>query len=249
MRRDRDARRLTIARPVAALLRVSRRWPDRPDHGRGRGHADALLAAQGPAPGLRAADGRLAGARRARGGRRAGRRDRLARPRPRLRACPTAPRPSSSPRPTAPAAPCAPPHDLVRESETVVVLSGDHPLITAEIIAALLETHRAAGAAATVMTVELDDPGAYGRIVRDADGDVERIVETKDPDEVDPEDARDPRDQHRHLRLRRPSRWSTALDQLTNDNAAGEYYLGDVLPLLRAQAACASPPTSPPTRT
>ncbi|MGH2950879.1 MAG: NTP transferase domain-containing protein, partial [Solirubrobacterales bacterium] len=70
-------------------------------------------------------------------------------------------------------------HDLVRDSETVVVLSGDHPLITAEIIAAILETHHAAGAAATVMTVELDDPASYGRIVRDEAGDVERIVETK----------------------------------------------------------------------
>ena len=79
-------------------------------------------------------------------------------------------------------------HDVVRESDTVVVLSGDHPLITGEIVAGLLETHRAAGAGATVMTVELDDPGAYGRIVRDADGDIERIVETKQPQEVAPEE-------------------------------------------------------------
>ncbi len=78
-------------------------------------------------------------------------------------------------------------HDVVRDSDTVVVLSGDHPLINAEIVAALLETHRAAKAGATVMTVELDDPGAYGRIVRDDDGDIERIVETKDPAGVDPE--------------------------------------------------------------
>ena len=49
-------------------------------------------------------------------------------------------------------------HDIVRDSDTVVVLSGDHPLITGEIVSALLETHRAAGAGATVMTVELDDP-------------------------------------------------------------------------------------------
>src|SRR5688500_15552920 len=78
-------------------------------------------------------------------------------------------------------------HDLVRDSETVVVLSGDHPLINAEIVSALLETHRAAGAAATVMTVELSDPAAYGRIVRDAAGEIEAIVETKRPAEVAPE--------------------------------------------------------------
>ena len=43
---------------------------------------------------------------------------------------------------------------------TVVILSGDHPLVSAEMISALLETHRTSGAAATVMTAELDDPGA-----------------------------------------------------------------------------------------
>ena len=49
-------------------------------------------------------------------------------------------------------------HDLVRDSETVVVLSGDHPLIKTEVISALLETHRAAEAAATVIWDELHDP-------------------------------------------------------------------------------------------
>ena len=139
-------------------------------------------------------------------------------------------------------------HDIVRDSETVVVLSGDHPLINAEIVAALLETHRAAGAGATVMTVELDDPAAYGRIVRDGDGDIERIVETKDPDEVDPE----------VLAIREINTGTyafaaepliEALDQLDNDNSAGEYYLGDVLPMLRDATACGSSPTAPPTRT
>ena len=94
-------------------------------------------------------------------------------------------------------------HDIVRDSDTVVVLSGDHPLINAEIVAALLETHRAAAAGATVMTVELDDPAAYGRIVRDADGDIERDRRDQEPGGGRPRGARDPRDQHRHLRLRR----------------------------------------------
>ena len=123
-------------------------------------------------------------------------------------------------------------HDLVRDSDTVVVLSGDHPLITGEIVAALLETHRAAGAGATVMTVELDDPGAYGRIVRDADGDIERIVETKNPEQVAAE----------VLAIGEVNAGTyafdaeplmAALDHLEDDNSAGEYYLGDVLPMLR----------------
>jgi bifunctional UDP-N-acetylglucosamine pyrophosphorylase / glucosamine-1-phosphate N-acetyltransferase len=123
-------------------------------------------------------------------------------------------------------------HDLVRASDTVVVLSGDHPLITGEIVAALLETHRAAAAAATVMTVELDDPGASRRLVRDADGDIERIVETKDPTGVPAEE----------LAIREINTGTYAfaaeplvgaLDGLHADNSAGEFYIGDVLPTLR----------------
>jgi len=123
--------------------------------------------------------------------------------------------------------------DLVRASETVVVLPGDHPLITGEAVAALLEAHRALRADATVLTVELDDPGSYGRIVRDASGDVEAIVETKHPEAVPPE----------QLAIREVSTstfvfaaapLADALERITDDNAAGEYYLGDVLPVLRA---------------
>jgi bifunctional UDP-N-acetylglucosamine pyrophosphorylase/glucosamine-1-phosphate N-acetyltransferase len=124
-------------------------------------------------------------------------------------------------------------HDIVRDSETVVVLSGDHPLITGEIVAGLLETHRAAGAAATVMTVELSDPAAYGRIVRDSAGDIEAIVETKRPDEVAPE-ILEIREINTGTYVFDADPLTEALDNLRNDNSAGEYYLGDVLPMLRA---------------
>jgi bifunctional UDP-N-acetylglucosamine pyrophosphorylase/glucosamine-1-phosphate N-acetyltransferase len=123
-------------------------------------------------------------------------------------------------------------HDLVRDSETVVILSGDHPLITGEIVSALLETHRAAGAAATVMTVELEDPSAYGRIVRDSDGDIERIVETKRPDEVEP-DVLAIREINTGTYVFDAEPLTEALDNLANDNSAGEYYIGDVLPMFR----------------
>ncbi len=124
-------------------------------------------------------------------------------------------------------------HDLVRDSETVVILSGDHPLVTGEIVAALLETHRAARAAATVMTVELEDPSAYGRIVRDSAGDIERIVETKRPDEVEPEILAI-REINTGTYVFDAAPLTEALDSLTNDNSAGEYYIGDVLPMFRA---------------
>jgi bifunctional UDP-N-acetylglucosamine pyrophosphorylase / glucosamine-1-phosphate N-acetyltransferase len=124
-------------------------------------------------------------------------------------------------------------HDLVRDSDTVVVLSGDHPLITGEIVAALLETHRAASAGATVMTVELDDPSAYGRIVRDSDGDIEGIVETKNPEDVEPE-VLAIREINTGTYVFDGEPLTEALDNLDNDNSAGEYYIGDVLPMLRA---------------
>jgi bifunctional UDP-N-acetylglucosamine pyrophosphorylase/glucosamine-1-phosphate N-acetyltransferase len=125
-------------------------------------------------------------------------------------------------------------HDIVRASDTVVVLSGDHPLITAEIVAGLLETHRAAAAAATVMTIELDDPGAYGRIIRDADGDIARIVETKDPSGVPPDELA-VREINTGTYAFAAEPLLGALDRLETDNVAGEYYIGDVLPLLREQ--------------
>ena len=170
-------------------------------HGRGRGHADALVAAQGHAPRRRSSDDRVAGARGARGGRREGRGDRL----PRHDVAPALPdgvetvvQPVADGTGGAVRAAL----DLVRDGDTVLVLSGDHPMISAEALTELLETHRAAGAAATLMTTELDDPGSYGRIVRDADGEVERIVEAKHPGDATARGARDPRDQHRHVRLR-----------------------------------------------
>jgi bifunctional UDP-N-acetylglucosamine pyrophosphorylase/glucosamine-1-phosphate N-acetyltransferase len=61
----------------------------------------------------------------------------------------------------------------------VVVLSGDHPLITAEQLRGLLEEHAERGALATLLTTDKLDPAGYGRVVRDSDGSVERIFETK----------------------------------------------------------------------
>ena len=125
-------------------------------------------------------------------------------------------------------------HDLVRASETVIVLSGDHPLVTGETLAALLQAHRAAEATATVMTVELDDPGAYGRIVRDEAGELERIVETKHPSEVPAEELAI-REINTGTYVFEAEPLVGALDQLTDENAAGEYYIGDVLPMFRAE--------------
>ena len=125
--------------------------------------------------------------------------------------------------------------EVVGESETVVVLSGDVPLVSAELIADLLATHESSGAAATVVTAVLDDPGTYGRVVRTADGIGGRADRRgQGRRRRDRGRARDPRDQRRHLRLRRRRRSPRCCRTSSNDNAQGEYYLPDVLPLLTA---------------
>ena len=92
---------------------------------------------------------------------------------------------------------------LIEESETVLVLSGDHPLISAENDRRPARRPRSRERrAATMLTIELDDPGSYGRVVRDASGEVERVVEAKAAGDADAGAAGDPRDQRRHLRLR-----------------------------------------------
>src|SRR3954468_6367393 len=78
--------------------------------------------------------------------------------------------------------------DALESSEAVVILSGDVPLVSAATIEGLVDKHRTENAAATLLTTDGLDPTAYGRIVRDADGSVREIVETKRtegvPDEV-----------------------------------------------------------------
>jgi len=77
--------------------------------------------------------------------------------------------------------------EAVDPASTLVILSGDQPLIPAATIAELIATQRSEGAGATLLTTASLDPTGYGRIVRAADGSVERIVEPKDPVGVPPE--------------------------------------------------------------
>jgi len=69
----------------------------------------------------------------------------------------------------------------ITPGQTVIVLNGDHPLITARTLRELSEAHAQSGAAATVATAMLEDPSGYGRVVRAPDGTIERVVETKSP--------------------------------------------------------------------
>ncbi len=124
--------------------------------------------------------------------------------------------------------------DHIADAGSVIVLSADVPLISAETITALLLAHRECGAGATVMTVEIDDPAGYGRIVRDPSGDVREIVETKHSEGVAPE-VLATREINSGTYVFEAAPLAAALAKITDDNEAGEYFLPDVLPLMRAE--------------
>ena len=116
---------------------------------------------------------------------------------------------------------------------TVVVLTGDVPLITADALRALVAAHEAASAAATMATMVLDDPAGYGRVVRAEDGTLERVVETKVPGDASPEELAIP-EVNTGLLAFRGGPLLDALERLVPANAQGELYLPDVLSRLRA---------------
>jgi len=124
--------------------------------------------------------------------------------------------------------------EVVRESAELLVLSGDVPLVSAEAIEGLLAEHRDSGASATVMTAVLEDPGAYGRVVRDADGGIDRIVEAKAEGDATPEQL-EITEINSGIYCFRGEHLAEALGEIGNDNAQGEYYLPDVLPALRGR--------------
>lgn len=113
----------------------------------------------------------------------------------------------------------------------VLILLGDAPCVRPQTIRDLLQLHSSSQAAATILSAEVDDPTGYGRIVRAADGSVDRIVEHRDAD-----------DRIRAIReinsgmiaFRSELLWAN-LERVSNDNAQSEYYLTDVIGLLRAE--------------
>jgi bifunctional UDP-N-acetylglucosamine pyrophosphorylase/glucosamine-1-phosphate N-acetyltransferase len=112
--------------------------------------------------------------------------------------------------------------------QTLLVVSGDAPLLRGQTLLRLLEEHGARRAAATILTVSLDDPGAYGRIVRDEKGNVRRIVEARD---ASPEE-RAVREVNAGAYAFHVPSLLPILSDLKPQNAQKEYYLTDVIGLL-----------------
>lgn len=120
---------------------------------------------------------------------------------------------------------------LAGESGSLVVLSGDSPLVRPETIARLIDARETPNAAAVVLTAMLDDPSGYGRIVRDASGGLLSIVEDKD---LAPE-QRSIREINTGTYCFDAAVLFEHLHRLENDNEQGEFYLTDMVRLLRAE--------------
>jgi bifunctional UDP-N-acetylglucosamine pyrophosphorylase/glucosamine-1-phosphate N-acetyltransferase/UDP-N-acetylglucosamine pyrophosphorylase len=133
--------------------------------------------------------------------------------------------------------------ELAGLSGPVLVLAGDGPLVRSATLRELLETHRTSGAACTLATSILDDPGRYGRIIRDLNGDLAGIVEYLDSTDA----QRAIREVNVSMYCFDAAALREVIGKLDNNNAKGEYYLTDVLGLLRkAGRKLAAVPAVPP---
>lgn len=113
---------------------------------------------------------------------------------------------------------------------TTLVISGDTPLLTTETLNNLFEYHQGKNASATILTAKADDPTGYGRIIRDHVGIVEKIVEQKD---ANPEEAKVTEINTGTYCFDNELLFE-ALSHLDTDNAQGEYYLTDIIEILKA---------------
>ncbi len=114
---------------------------------------------------------------------------------------------------------------LARFEGDVLVVTGDAAAISSELLGRLLETHRREGATATVLSFEPAEPGAYGRVVRNAEGALEAIVEAGDADE----DELALREVNSSIYVFAADKLWPALERLRPENAQGELYLTDTV--------------------
>jgi bifunctional UDP-N-acetylglucosamine pyrophosphorylase/glucosamine-1-phosphate N-acetyltransferase len=118
--------------------------------------------------------------------------------------------------------------EKVGSAEELLVVSGDHPRLSADLLRQLVEEHRRSGATATVLSFEPPDPRAYGRIVRDGNGRLQQIVENADADEA----QRALPEVNSSIYVFEADKLWPALDRIEPANAQGELYLTDAVRLL-----------------
>lgn len=120
---------------------------------------------------------------------------------------------------------------LSKEEGTTIVVCGDTPLITDVTFEKLFEYHEQTGSKATVLTTEFDNPAGYGRVIRDKHGNVSRIVEHKDASEEELNE----KEINTGTYCFDNKALFAALEKVNNNNAQGEYYLPDVIEILKKE--------------
>ncbi|WIF96148.1 bifunctional UDP-N-acetylglucosamine diphosphorylase/glucosamine-1-phosphate N-acetyltransferase GlmU [Caminicella sporogenes] len=119
--------------------------------------------------------------------------------------------------------------NLICDEGYVIVLYGDTPLIKSETIQKFINLHTKRGYSASILTTEVENPTGYGRIIRNENGEVIKIVEEKDADEF----QKSIKEINSGIYCFKASDLKKSLKKLNNDNNQGEYYLTDVIEILR----------------
>ena len=112
---------------------------------------------------------------------------------------------------------------------SLMILCGDTPLITADLLKKLSDAHEKSKAAATVLTAEMPDATGYGRIIREEDGSFKKIVEHKDATDSE----KNIREVNAGIYCFDVQKLFSALAEVKNENSQGEYYLPDALTILK----------------
>ena len=121
--------------------------------------------------------------------------------------------------------------EFIEDADEVLILCGDTPLITGETLEKMLTFHRGQKNALTVLSAIMEDPTGYGRIVRDGDGHLLKIVEQKDATEEEKRIS----EINGGIYVFNGKLLNEALSKITNNNAQNEYYLTDTIEILRQE--------------
>ena len=120
-------------------------------------------------------------------------------------------------------------NELAKANSSVLILSGDVPLVRAETLQELIKKHREHNAVCTILTIRLENPTGYGRVVRAEAGSFVKIVEQKDASD----EERQIREVNAGIYCFESAKLFEALERVQPGNSQGEYYLTDVPGILR----------------